>query len=87
VTQYVPDSSRLQQEQWRQLREVMIILTRSLVTTTGYTRTFGSFYYEEVVQVDVQGMMLFIADYECWKEKVRVKQELPLGGESNGEDI
>ena len=42
------DSSRLQKEQWRQLREVIKILTRSMVTITGYTRTFERFYYEEV---------------------------------------
>lgn len=42
------DSNRLQKEQWRQLREVMIILARSHVTFTGNTRTFGRFYYEEV---------------------------------------
>jgi len=44
----VSDSSRLQREQWRKLREVMTMLARSLVTITGHTRTFERFYYEEI---------------------------------------
>jgi hypothetical protein len=44
----VLDSSRLQKEQWLQLREVMTVLVRSLVTITGHTRTFERFYYEEI---------------------------------------
>lgn len=42
------DSSRLQKEQWRQLREVMTILARGLVKIAGHTRTFERFYYEEI---------------------------------------
>jgi len=44
----VLDSSRLQKEQWLQLREVMTILARSFVTIIGYTCTFERFYYEEI---------------------------------------
>jgi len=58
LTQYVLDSSRLQREQWRQLREVMAILARSLVTITGHTRTFERFYYEEV---DILHAELFLS--------------------------
>lgn len=58
MTQYVLDSSRLQREQWRQLREVMTILARSFVTITGHTRTFERFYYEEV---DIPHAELFLS--------------------------
>ena len=48
LTQYVLDSSRLQKEQWRQLREVMTILAHSVVNIAGAIRTFERFYYEEI---------------------------------------
>jgi len=38
-----------------------------------------------VVQADIQGITLCIADYDLWKEQVRAKQAFLLGGESNGE--
>lgn len=48
----------MQREHWRQLRDVMTILSRSLVTITGHTRTFERFYYEEV---DIPHAELFLS--------------------------
>jgi hypothetical protein len=48
LTQYVLDSTRLQREQWNQVREGIKVLQQSLVTISGQTRPFERFYNEEV---------------------------------------
>jgi hypothetical protein len=40
-------------------------------------------YLPGVVQTGVQGITLFIADYEFFKDLVRAKQSSRFGGESN----
>jgi len=83
--------TRLFHPQTRRLLLVAVMTERAWNEINGDTVIVpmedAAWYLPRVVQADLRGITLFIADYGFWKEKVQAKQVLLSGGEFNGEDF